>query len=131
MTPAAVPPRVVLVMSAQWPRALLRAALREEGYDASGTRSLNRAVPRGAPEAGRGPVRLVVLDHDVLTDADAPYLEELRSSGTLVLLLAPVLRRVREGPWTHVIRRPSSIGDLVQAIETLIPLRSEARRPID
>jgi hypothetical protein len=121
----------VLVMPAQWPRALLRAALREAGYDASGTRSLKMAVPQGAPEAGRGPVRLVVLDQDALSDADGRPLEELRTSGTPVVLLAPVLRRVREGPWTRVIRRPVSIGDLVQAIETLIPLASEARRPVD
>jgi hypothetical protein len=47
------------------------------------------------------------------------------------VLLAPATRRVREGPWTRVIRRPTSIAALVQEIESLIPLMPEARHPID
>jgi hypothetical protein len=119
-------------MPAQWPRALLRAALREVGYDAIGTRSLGVARYQAAPQAGRGPVRLVVLDQDVLADEEGRRLEELRrTSGAPVVLLAPAMRRVREGPWVRVLRRPLSIGDLVQAIAALVPLPPEARRPID
>jgi hypothetical protein len=132
MAPTAVPPRVLLVMPAQWPRALLRAALRELGYDASGTRALKGALHQAAPEAGRGPVRLVVLDQDALTTADGRQLEELRRiTSAPIVLLAPVMRRVPEGPWTRVVRRPVSIGSLVRVIETLIPLAPEARQPID
>jgi hypothetical protein len=126
-----LPPRVLLVMSDQWPRALLRAALREVGYDASGTRVLSMVRGRIAPEAGRGPVRLVVLDQNALTEADAPELEALSSAGIPIVLLAPAVRRLHGGPWTQVIRRPFSIGDLVQAIERLVPLAPEARRPVD
>ena len=119
-------------MPAQWPRALLRAALRELGYDASGTRALKVALDQVASDAGRGPIRLVVLDQDALTDEDEPHLDELRrSSGAPIVLLAPATRRVREGPWIRVFRRPTSIGTLVQAIELLIPLPPEARHPID
>jgi hypothetical protein len=118
-------------MPDQWPRALLRAALREVGYDASGTRVLSMARTRLGPEAGRGPLRLVVLDQGALTDADAPDLEALRSAGIPIVLLAPAVRRLHDGHWTQVMRRPFSIGDLVQAIERLLPLAPEAQRPVD
>jgi hypothetical protein len=119
-------------MPAQWPRALLRAALREVGYDASGTRALRLALHQAAGEAGRGPVRLVVLDQDALTDADEQQLKELRRiTNAPIVLLAPATRSTRAGPWTRVVRRPVSIGGLVQVIETLVPLAPEARRPID
>jgi hypothetical protein len=131
MAAEALPPRVLLVMVDQWPRALLRAALREVGYDASGTRVLSMVRSRIAPEAGRGPVRLVVLDQNALTDTDAPELEALGSAGIPIVLLAPAVRRLLGGPWARVIRRPFSIGDLVQAIEGLVPLTPGARRPVD
>ena len=132
MAAAPVPPRVILVMPDQWPRALLRAALREIGYDASGTRALTGAVYQTVPEPGRGPVRLVVLDQSALTPAGERHLEALRqSTGAPIVLLARGTSRVREGPWARVVRRPTSIGSLVQAIETLIPLSAEARQPVD
>jgi hypothetical protein len=133
MVSTTLPPRILLVMPAQWPRALLRAALREVGYDASGTRALKAALPQTAPDSARGPVRLVVLDQDALAEEDRRHLDELRTrtSDAPIVLLAPITRRVREGPWARVIRRPTSIAALVQAIETLIPLAPQARRPID
>jgi DNA-binding response OmpR family regulator len=120
-------------MPAQWPRALLRAALREVGYDASGTRSLTAALYQAAPDSARGPVRLVVLDQEALSEDEGSHLEALRShtSAAPIMLLAPTTRRVREGPWARVIRRPTSIATLVQEIESLIPLAPEARQPID
>ena len=118
-------------MPDQWPRALLRAALREVGYDAAGTRVPGMLRRQMADEPERGPVRLVVLDQDALADADEPDLEALRSAGIPVVLLAPSVLQVREGPWTQVIRRPFSIGDLVQEIERLVPLEADERRPLD
>jgi len=118
-------------MPGQWPRALLRAALREVGYDAIGAPALKPALQQAESQEGRGPVRLVVLDQDALTDADGTHLEDLRSSGIPIVLLAPVMRRAREGPWTRVLRRPITIGSLAESIETLVPLESEARHPTD
>jgi hypothetical protein len=128
-----LPPRILLVIPAQWPRALLRAALREVGYDASGTRALKAAAYQAAPDSARGPVRLVVLDQEALAEDEGSDLEALRSRtfAAPIVLLAPATRRVREGPWTRVIRRPTSIAALVQEIESLIPLAPDARRPID
>ena len=133
MASPALPPRILLVMPAQWPRALLRAALREVGYDASGTRALKMALYQAAPDSERGPVRLVVLDQEALAEDDGNHVEELRgrTSGAPVVLLAPATRRVHEGPWARVIRRPTSIATLVQVIESLVPLAPEAHHPLD
>jgi hypothetical protein len=128
-----LPPRILLVMPARWPRALLRAALRELGYDASGSHGLKEAAYQAAPDLARGPVRLAVLDQEALAEGEASDVEALRTRipAAPILLLAPATRRVREGPWTRVIRRPTSIAALVQEIESLVPLAPEARRPID
>jgi hypothetical protein len=132
MAEAALPPRILLVMPAQWPRALLRAALREVGYDAIGTRTVKGARVLLLSGEGRGPVRLILIDQDALTEDAQGDLEMLRrDSDAPLVLLAPATRRVSEGGWTGVLRRPLTVGELAQAIERLVPLSPTARRPID
>jgi hypothetical protein len=132
MANATPPPRILLVIGDRWPRALLRAALREVGYDASGTRALNGALYQAAPDPKRGPIGLVLLDQDALADEDRGQLEELRRrTGAPIILLASTTRPVRPGPWMSVLRRPVSIGGIVQSVETLLPLAPDARHPID
>ncbi len=119
-------------MPTQWPRALLRAALREVGYDAIGTRSVRGARMLLASGEDRGPMRLILLDQDALTEDAQEDLDHLRrASDAALVLLAPATRRVSEGGWTSVLRRPLTVGDLTQAIERLVPLAPAARRPID
>lgn len=75
-----LPPRVLLVMPDRWPRALLRAALRNAGYDAVGASSLGRALRIRADEPSRGAVCLVIVDQSALHDAsDAEQLDQLLS----------------------------------------------------
>jgi hypothetical protein len=132
MAEAALPPRILLVMPAQWPRALLRATLREIGYDAIGTRTVKGARVLLLSGEGRGPVRLILIDQDALTEDSQGDLEMLRrASDAPFVLLAPATRRVSEGDWTGVLRRPLTVGELAQAIERLVPLSPAARRPID
>jgi CheY-like chemotaxis protein len=132
MTPVTLAPRILLLMPDQWSRALLRAALRELGYDATGTRALTGALRQAAPMPGRDPVRLVVLDQDALPVEDGGEVQELlRGLAIPIVLIAPVMRRAREGPWTRVVRRPISIGGLVRTVQDLVPLKPEARQPID
>ena len=132
MAEADLPPRILLIMPAQWPRALLRAALREVGYDAIGTRTVNGARVLLPSREGRGPVRLILIDQDALTEDAQEDLEMLRRcSDAPLVLLAPSTRRVSEGGWSGVLRRPLAVGELAQAIERLVPLAPAARRPID
>jgi hypothetical protein len=127
------PPRVLLVMPAQWHRALLRAALREIGYDASGTLTMEGALHQSVSDPGRGPVRLVVIDQDALTDEEWHRLTDLqnRAPDAALLLLAPRTRPVREGPWAAIVRRPTSIAEMVGVIEHLVPLPAEHRHPLE
>ena len=119
-------------MPDQWPRALLRAALRERGYDAVGTRNLDSA-PRIRPdEIERGPVRLIIVDQPALTD-DGNELKQLldRHRAPATILLARSTQSLPEGNWGKILRRPLSIEDIVTASQALVPLTVEDRHPID
>jgi hypothetical protein len=127
-------------MPEQWPRALLRAALREVGYDAVGAPSLAAALhfPVEAPE--RGAVRLVLLDQAALLDEEAATQLQLllqRHARPAPMLLTRAMPATALHPssatipWRRVLRRPTSIGDLVAAVEGVAPLPPGSRRPID
>ena len=126
-------PRVLVVMADQWPRALVRAALRDVGYDAVGTRSLETALRLPDVEGDRGAVRLIVIDQSAVGDSIGPELEELlgRHSTPLLLLLASVTIEAPAGPWQGVLRRPVSVADIVAAVEKMLPIPGAARRPLD
>ena len=135
-----VVPRILLVMPEQWPRALLRAALREAGYDAVGAPGLPAALRYRTVVPERGPVRLVVLDQAALRGAEAgrelatlssrhghPDLMLLARGGSTVAL--PTL--TPEIGWRRIVRRPASIAQLVDAVRTILPLPPESARPVD
>ena len=128
-----LPPRVLLIMPDQWPRAHLRAALREVGYDAVGTRDLQNALRIAPTAAGRGPVQLVVLDqHAIHAHADA-LLDDLRGrfADPRFLLIASAASAHPAGEWNDVVTRPLSVAELVAAVQSLLPLPAELRRPLD
>jgi hypothetical protein len=118
-------PRILIVMADQWPRALLRAALRETGYDAIGTRTLSGALAHPARAVGRGPVRAIVVDWSAVdTEADARgSLRELRERHGAVptVLLASAVRADPPGDWVRVIRRPFSIEEVVRVVTEIVP----------
>jgi hypothetical protein len=127
-------------MPAHWPRALFRAALREGGYDAVGAPGLRGALRYRAAAPDRGPVRLVVVDQDALRDGGAgPELAALvdRHTGPALVLLAkggsaaPLPPAARAITWRHIVRRPASIAELVEAVQSALPLPPEARHPLD
>ena len=119
-------------MPDQWPRALLRAALRERGYDAVGTRNLDSALRIRPDEIERGPVRLIIVDQPALT-GDGNELKQLldRHRASATILLARATQPIPEGSWGRILRRPLSIEDIVTAAEALIPLSVENRHPVD
>ena len=128
-----VSPRVLVVMTDQWPRALLRAALRDVGYDAVGTRSLETALRLPDVETDRGPVRLIVLDQSAVGASIGAELEELlaRHRTPPLLLIASATVEAPAGPWQRVLRRPVSVADILAAVEKMLPIPAAARRPLD
>ena len=130
---SSLPPRVLLVMPEQWPRALLRAALRDVGYDAVGTRTLSSALRINPDELDRGPVRLVILDQLVLSGNDGDQLTPFlaRNKSPAAILLARPTLAIPDGPWQRVLRRPVSVGEIVTAAQASLPLSPEHRHPLD
>lgn len=133
-------PRVLLVMPEQWPRALLRAALREVGYDALGAPNLAAALSYRPDTPERGVVALVLVDQAALDDEEAATLLGAllyRHGSPAPVLLArampahPLPEGAAAAPWRRVIRRPASIADLVAAVQALLPLPPESARPLD
>jgi hypothetical protein len=134
------PPRVLLVMPDHWPRALLRAALREAGYDALGAPGLTGALRYRAEVPDRGPVRVIVVDQAALSDREAVLqlddLNRRHADPALVLLAragasrAPAASAPAAG-WRRIVPRPASIADLVSTVEAVMPLAPGSARPLD
>jgi DNA-binding response OmpR family regulator len=128
----ALPPRILVIMDDQWPRALLRAGLLDAGYDAVGARSVSEALSYTAADQDRGPVRMVVADRHVLAQEPGRLSELMGRYGSpMVLLLTSAGELTPEGPWTRVMHRPVSIGELIGAVQELVPLASTASGSID
>jgi hypothetical protein len=126
-------PRIVIVSDDQWLRAGLRGELRERGYDAVGARDVTEAVHTSRREPDRGPVRLVLVDQTSLgSELDAGAVDRLRRATwqARLVLIAPRNRKEAEGPWAHVLRRPITIGDIVDYIVQTLP-DEHAAGPID
>jgi len=133
MTADAFPPRVLIVMSDDGRRALIRAALREVGYDAIGTHGPRDAWLVPADEQDRASVRLIIVDQDALSPVEIESLSALRRrlGDPDILLLARATVAPPDGPWQRVLRRPVSVAEIVSAAEELVPLPAELRHAID
>lgn len=126
------PPRVLIVQAAQWPRALLRAALRHEGYDALGARDLSEAMSATEVEEQRGPVRLIILDQAVLQEGDSALKQLLsRHRDAVPLILESAFHPSLQGTWPNVLRHPVTVAEIVRKTQELVPIPSEAVHPID
>jgi CheY-like chemotaxis protein len=128
-----LPPRVLLVMPNQWHRSLLRAQLRELGYDALGAPDLEASLLYPAAEPERGPVGLILVDQQALVRDDHGLLKQLmdRHGRPPLVLIAPAGQRPAEGQWQQVVTRPVSIAELTEWVRRLLPRRSGLNRPID
>ena len=127
-------------MPEQWPRALLRAALREVGYDALGAPALAGALRYRPEVSGRGAVRLVLVDQAVLQGDRAfslltTLLHRHGDPAAILLTRATTMPRppgqAEPASWTRVIQRPVSIEGIVAAVRDLLPLPQGSSRPID
>jgi hypothetical protein len=127
-------------MPEQWPRALLRAALRDVGYDALGAPGLAGALRYRVQAPSRGPVRLVLVDQVALSGDEAlallPTLVHRYGNPAAILLARAVTmagppEKAAPAPWTRVLRRPVSIDAIVAAVRELLPLPPGTSRPLD
>jgi len=127
----ALPPRVLLVMPEQWPRALLRAELRERGYDALGAPGVAAALAYPVSAPARGPVRLILVDQAALGASEEPLLAQLleRHGHPASVLLTRLGQAPESAGWTGVLSRPARIADLADAVAALLPLPTSALRP--
>ena len=117
-------PLVWIIDSEQWPRACLRAELIERGYDAVGYLDVGEALADAVP--GRPHPRLLVLELRGQA-LDPARLDALAGIGVPVLVLGSALDLaepvVRDQRWTHVLRRPVSLGEVADWVEMLVPRR--------
>ena len=117
-------------MPDQWHRALLRAELRELGYDALGAPEVAGALLYPAEEPGRGAVGLILIDQRALTTTGHALLPELLARHQApAVLLAPGGGPPAAGPWIRVLSRPLSIADLTRTVQALLPPAGNASRP--
>jgi hypothetical protein len=108
-------------MKPQWPRALLLAALQEEGYDAVGASTLDEALAQSAEAPGRASVSLIVVDHHI--SRDDPLFQDLlhRHPGGHPLFLESALQPSNTEP-SERLRYPIFIAEVVQRVKELVPL---------
>lgn len=131
MTSGEFPPRVLIVMPDQWRRALLRATLREVGYDAVGTRNVSAAMRILGNDPGRGEVKLIIIDQDALNESETPVDALIKTHAAPSILIAHSTIAAPPGPWQRTLSRPLAIDDIVAAVQSLLPLPAEGRHPID
>jgi hypothetical protein len=119
-------------MPDQWRRALLRAALREVGYDAVGARNMEEAGRYRAIESGRGNVQLVVAQDEALGSGSDELSAILASHHSPpVVLLTRATHETPAGAWSRVLRMPFSVEDVVEAVRSTLPLSEAHRHPLD
>jgi hypothetical protein len=95
----------------------------DAGYDAVGARTIPEALSLLMGEGERGPVRLLIVDRRALSDQMDELSELLgRCDHPLVVLLAAAGETAPGGPWSQIIRRPVTIGEIVAAVQARLPL---------
>ncbi len=111
--------RVLLVIPDSSVRVLMRAELIERGHDAVGAVTLADALACPTVDPGRGQVWLVLVDQAALEEAKPSAAEQLplRFPEASVVLLASRSSERPRGPWTQVIERPVSIGEVASFVD--------------
>jgi CheY-like chemotaxis protein len=114
-------PRILLVMQRHWPRALILAALNEAGYDATGVSRMEEALAWPGLAPGQGPIRLIILDHEVLHDPESVQKLLQRHPESQALILESAVRPSIDGSYPNTLRYPVSIAEILQAVQQLLP----------
>ncbi|MGC8839095.1 MAG: hypothetical protein ACP5UM_11830 [Anaerolineae bacterium] len=107
----------MLLVSGRWPeRALIRAALLEEGLEVIGARDLVDAMVW----LEEGPVHLAIVDLPCRAQEALPHVRERWPGLPLLLLSGPFAGLGAEAlealPEVRILRRPFSVQSLVRAV---------------
>lgn len=107
-----------IIDAEHWPRALLRAELLERGFDAVGFETIESAL---AADPSRFPDAIVLeARNQELTPARVAKLFDLRVP---ILLLGGAIDlndpRLRDFPWTAIVHRPVSLGEIADRLTAL------------
>ncbi len=115
-------PIVWIVSSEQWPRALLRAELIENGYDAVGYVNLDQALTALSGRIEGKPVAIVLDLNNQLITGD--LLSALEQHATPTIILGGMLEiedpLIRHFSWAAVLKRPFTIGDVVAVLDRVV-----------
>jgi hypothetical protein len=76
---------------------------------------------------------LIVVDQAALDGGDDDRLSRLLASHDepASILLARSTSATPPGPWRRVLRRPVSVAEIVDGVQELLPLASDAHRALD
>jgi len=118
-------PVVWIIDEEQWPRACLRAELIERGYDGVGFVNVAHALAAmGHP--GMAKPCIIVLELRGLTQKRGE-LEGLIRYGVPIILLGGAVELneglVKEHEWAAVMRRPFTLGAVVDKVEKLLVVK--------
>jgi hypothetical protein len=129
MSDAADGPVVWIIDSEHWPRAYLRAELIERGYDAVGYREIVDALV--ALRLGRAARPSIVLLELRGQRKSPETLGALVQTGAPIVLLGGEVElnddAIRGYHWTAVMKRPVTIGAVVERVEELMRGSHEGR----
>ncbi len=121
--PTAPGPIVWVIDADHWPRALLVAELAERGFETFGFPDIAGALVALQTAGSKAPA-LAVIE---LAGADAVPEEVRRFAGREIRLVGLSDARSARGPlalelpWSALIRRPCTIGEVADRVESLLP----------
>jgi DNA-binding response OmpR family regulator len=121
--------RVWIVDRQQWPRALLRGELLESGLDVVGFVTVEDALVALVSATASRP-DLIVVELKGLGVGDDESLNRLDQTGLQVMLLGGEVElnsdTVRLGEWMAILKRPFTLGQVVQVVRRLLQVTRQA-----
>ncbi len=120
--PSASRATVWVIDANQWPRALLVAELTERGYDVSGFAGIAAAL-LALPSREAAQPLLALLELAGI-EAEPSDLRQLLARGIRLVGICDARsargRLAAELPWSALLRRPCTIGEIVDRVESLL-----------
>jgi DNA-binding NtrC family response regulator len=122
--------RIWVVDIEHWPRAYLLAELTERGYDVTGFETVRDAVVRMLVAPGDRPAMMVIDLHDQTSDQKA--LASLARQEVPAVAIAgatavPAGGNTSASAWAALLRRPLTIGTIVDAVTRILGERARSR----